>query len=66
MARSGRDRFILLGDSRGADYLPFIVNRLAPDLGQRLALIGMTGGAWAVNAAHAERPMLQHRRAARR
>ncbi len=43
MTRWGRDRVVLLGFSRGADYAPFIVNRLAPDVRDRLALVGMYG-----------------------
>lgn len=43
MGRWGRDRLVLLGFSRGADFLPFVVNRLAPDLRDRLALVGMYG-----------------------
>lgn len=43
MARWGRDRVVLLGYSRGADFAPFIMNRLAPDLRDRVALVGMYG-----------------------
>ena len=43
MARWGRDRIVLLGFSRGADFTPFIMNRLAPDLRDRVALVGMYG-----------------------
>ena len=42
-ARWDRDRVLLLGYSRGADYAPFIMNRLAPDVRARVALVGMYG-----------------------
>lgn len=42
-ARWGRDRVLLLGYSRGADYVPFIMNRLAPDVRARVAVVGMYG-----------------------
>jgi type IV secretory pathway VirJ component len=43
MAVSGRDSVTLIGYSQGADTLPFMVNRLPPDLAgavRRVALIG--------------------------
>ena len=43
MARWGRDRILLLGFSRGADFAPFIMNRLAPDVRDHIALVGMYG-----------------------
>lgn len=43
MARWNRDRVLLLGYSRGADYAPFIMNRLTPDLRDRVVLVGMYG-----------------------
>ena len=43
MARWGRDRVVLLGFSRGADFSPFIMNRLAADLRDRVVLVGMYG-----------------------
>lgn len=43
MARWGRDRLVLLGFSRGADFTPFVMNRIAPDLHDRVALVGMYG-----------------------
>jgi type IV secretory pathway VirJ component len=39
----GRDRVILLGYSRGADFVPFVANRLPADLRSRVALLGMFG-----------------------
>ena len=39
LARWGRDRLVLLGYSRGADFLPFVATRLAPDVGDRVALV---------------------------
>ena len=39
----GRDRVVLLGYSRGADFVPFVANRLPPDLRARVALLGMFG-----------------------
>ncbi len=43
MARWNRDRVVLLGFSRGAEFAPFVVNRLAPDVRAHLALVGMYG-----------------------
>ncbi|GJG86661.1 hypothetical protein tb265_18420 [Gemmatimonadetes bacterium T265] len=43
MARWNRDRVLLLGFSRGAEYAPFIMNRIAPDLRDHIALVGMYG-----------------------
>ncbi len=42
-ARWNRDRVVLLGFSRGAEFAPFIVNRLAPDVRDLVALVGMYG-----------------------
>lgn len=42
-ARWNRDRIILLGFSRGADFVPLVVNRLAPDVRERVVLAGMYG-----------------------
>jgi type IV secretory pathway VirJ component len=39
----GRDRVVLLGYSRGADFVPFVANRLPADLRSRVALLGMFG-----------------------
>jgi type IV secretory pathway VirJ component len=39
----GRDRLVLLGYSRGADFVPFVANRLPADLRARVALLGMFG-----------------------
>jgi len=39
----GRDRVVLLGYSRGADFVPFVANRLPADLRARVALLGMFG-----------------------
>lgn len=38
-----RDRFIIIGYSRGADVLPFMVNLLPPDLRDRVQLIALLG-----------------------
>jgi type IV secretory pathway VirJ component len=38
-----RDQVIVVGYSRGADLLPFMVSRLPPDLRRRLALVAMIG-----------------------
>lgn len=43
LARWNRDRVILLGFSRGAEWVPFVMTRLAPDLRDRVALVGMYG-----------------------
>jgi type IV secretory pathway VirJ component len=37
------ERVIVVGYSRGADLLPFMVSRLPPDLRKRLALVAMIG-----------------------
>jgi type IV secretory pathway VirJ component len=39
----GRERVVLLGYSRGADFVPFVANRLPADLRARVALLGMFG-----------------------
>jgi type IV secretory pathway VirJ component len=39
----GRDRVVLLGYSRGADFVPFVASRLPADLRARVALLGMFG-----------------------
>ncbi|HEY0779449.1 MAG TPA: AcvB/VirJ family lysyl-phosphatidylglycerol hydrolase [Gemmatirosa sp.] len=41
--RWNRDRVMLLGFSRGAEFAPFIVNRMASDVLERVALVGMYG-----------------------
>lgn len=41
LARWDRSRIMLLGFSRGADFVPFIVNRLPADLRDRIVLAGM-------------------------
>jgi type IV secretory pathway VirJ component len=38
-----KEKVVLVGYSRGADVLPFMVNRLAPDLSARISLIGLLG-----------------------
>jgi type IV secretory pathway VirJ component len=38
-----RDSIAIVGYSRGADFAPFVANRLPPDLKARLALIAMLG-----------------------
>lgn len=38
-----RPRLVLVGYSRGADMLPFVATRLAPDVRARLSLLGMYG-----------------------
>lgn len=38
-----RPRVVLLGYSRGADMLPFVATRLAPDVRSRVTLLGMYG-----------------------
>jgi type IV secretory pathway VirJ component len=43
MARWGRDRLAIIGYSRGADFVPFVANRLSPDLRARVAVLGMYG-----------------------
>jgi type IV secretory pathway VirJ component len=39
----GRDSLVLVGYSRGADLLPFVVDRLPPDVRPRVALVAMLG-----------------------
>lgn len=39
----GRDRVVLLGYSRGADFVPFVANRLSSDVRSRVALLAMFG-----------------------
>ncbi len=41
LSRWGRDTLILVGYSRGADLMPFIVNRLGPDLRARIRLVAL-------------------------
>jgi type IV secretory pathway VirJ component len=43
MQRWGDERLLLLGYSRGANFLPFVANRMPPALSARLALIAMLG-----------------------
>src|SRR5262245_32685408 len=43
LAAWDRQRVLLLGYSRGADVLPFLAARLAPDLRSRVALIALLG-----------------------
>lgn len=43
LAAWGMERVLLVGYSRGADVLPFMASRLRPDLGPRIALIGLLG-----------------------
>lgn len=43
LTRWSRSRIMLLGYSRGAGFVPFIVNRLPPDLRARVQLVGMLG-----------------------
>jgi type IV secretory pathway VirJ component len=38
-----KDRFILVGYSLGADVLPFVVNRLPPDLMRRVSVVALLG-----------------------
>lgn len=45
LARWSRAHILLLGYSRGADFLPFIYNRLPADLRERVQLVGMLGAA---------------------
>jgi type IV secretory pathway VirJ component len=42
-ARWHRDRFVLLGYSRGADLAPFVVNRWPDSLRRRLVLVALVG-----------------------
>ncbi len=39
----GKDKVVLVGYSRGADVLPFAVNRLAPELKAKVALLALLG-----------------------
>ena len=41
LAHWNRTRIMLLGFSRGADFMPFIVNRLSPDLRAQIDVVGM-------------------------
>lgn len=41
----GRDEVLLVGYSRGADFVPFVANRLPPDLRARVRLVAMLGPA---------------------
>jgi peptidoglycan-N-acetylglucosamine deacetylase len=43
LAQWSRSRVVLLGYSRGAGFVPFIVNRLPADLRDRVQLVGMLG-----------------------
>ena len=43
LAQWSRTRVVLLGYSRGAGFMPFIVNRLPPDLRERVTLVGLLG-----------------------
>lgn len=43
LAKWNRSRIVLLGYSRGADFLPFVLTRLPADLRSRVALAGMLG-----------------------
>ena len=43
LTRWSRSRIILIGYSRGAGFLPFIVNRLPADLRQRVDLVALMG-----------------------
>ena len=43
LKRWSRSRIILIGYSRGAGFLPFVVNRLPPDLRQRVDLVALMG-----------------------
>jgi type IV secretory pathway VirJ component len=38
-----KERIVLIGYSRGADVLPFMVSRLAPDLQRRIRLVALLG-----------------------
>jgi type IV secretory pathway VirJ component len=42
-ALQGKKRFVLVGYSLGADVLPFLVNRLPPELSSRVALVALLG-----------------------
>ncbi len=43
LAGWGRERLILIGYSRGATVMPFVANRLPPDLAGRVDLVAMFG-----------------------
>jgi type IV secretory pathway VirJ component len=43
LARWHRDRVVLIGYSRGAGFLPFVVSRLPADLRARIDLVAMLG-----------------------
>ena len=43
LAQWSRTRVVLLGYSRGAGFIPFIVNRLPADLRERVTLVGLLG-----------------------
>ncbi len=43
LAQWSRTRIVLLGYSRGAGFMPFIINRLPADLRDRVALVGLLG-----------------------
>src|SRR5262249_49795681 len=43
LAAWGAQRVLLLGYSRGADVLPFLAARLAPDLRARVAIVALLG-----------------------
>ncbi|MBV9880052.1 MAG: hypothetical protein JO180_06115 [Gemmatirosa sp.] len=45
----GRNRIVLVGYSRGAEFVPFVANRLPPDLRARVALVTMFGLSRAAN-----------------
>lgn len=45
LALWGRDRVVLIGYSRGAETLPFMISRLPPDLLARVAVIALIGPA---------------------
>jgi type IV secretory pathway VirJ component len=49
LAAWGAQRVLLLGYSRGADVLPFLAARLAPDLRARVAVIALLGPARSVD-----------------
>lgn len=43
LARWDRDEIVLVGYSRGADWMLFVANRLPPDLRQRVRLVALRG-----------------------
>ncbi len=45
LTKWSRSRIVLIGYSRGADFLPFIVTRLPADLRERVDLVAMLGAA---------------------